>query len=191
MAFEKLRAKLESIVSNAETGEMVSIGWNAESSYGADRGGLFVAQVAVMNEYGGTFSVPEHTRTINRNIKANGELGRGGKFLKASATAANFQTTAVVPEHDVTVPARPFFRTLVATKKSEWRERMAIAAVATKYNLHKALDSVGESIADDLKDAIRDFSSPGNAASTIARKGFDNPLIEDGTMMNTANHWVE
>jgi hypothetical protein len=190
MKFEKLRAKMLDIVAKSANAKSVSIGWNAESTYGADRGGQFVAAVAVMNEYGGTITIPEHTQTINRNMKANGEFGRGGRFVKAASKAANFQTTATVPEHDVTIPARPFFRTLVAAKRMDWIGRLGIAAHENNYNAHKTLDIVGESIKNDLKDAIRDFKSPGNAPSTIARKGFDNPLIEDGTMMETANHWV-
>lgn len=190
MKFDKLRAKLAEIQAKAANAKSVSIGWNANDTYGADRGGLFVAQVAVMNEFGGTFTIPEHTQTIYRNVKKNGEFGRGGRFLKATSKAANLQTTVTVPEHDVTIPARPFYRTLVAAKKAEWRERMAIAARETHYDAKKTLGLVGESVTSDLQKAIADFKSPGNAPSTIARKGFDNPLIEDGTMMQSAHHWV-
>lgn len=190
MKFDKLRAKLAEIQAKASNAKSVSIGWNAGNTYGANRGGLFVAQVAAMNEFGGTFTIPEHTQTIYRNVKKNGEFGRGGRFLKATSKAANLQTTVTVRKHDVTIPARPFFRTLVAAKKAEWRERMAIAAVETKYDAYKTLNNVGESVVSDLQDAIRDFKSPGNAESTKRRKGFDNPLQDTDTMLDSAHHWV-
>lgn len=186
--FEKLRAKLEAITKNAANAKSVSVGWSPENSYSEARGGLFVAKVAAINEFGGTIEIPEHVVTLNRSVnEKTGEFKRGGRFVKN----ANFQTTSIVPAHSVTIPARPFFRTLVVAKKSEWVYRMAIAAFETHYDLHKTLDIVGESVTNDLKRAIRDFKSPGNAASTIARKGFDDPLIEDGVMLNTAHHWVE
>jgi superfamily II DNA or RNA helicase len=44
---------------------------------------------------------------------------------------------------------------------------------------------VGEDIQGALIQSINDFTSPALAASTIARKGFDKPLIDTAVMVNS------
>ena len=39
------------------------------------------------------------------------------------------------------------------------------------------LQSIGDSMAEDIKRAMHDFSTPANAPATIRKKGEDNPWI--------------
>lgn len=50
--------------------------------------------------------------------------------------------------------------------------------------VRKALKGLAEDGADFITNAAYSFDSPSNAASTIANKGFDNPLIETGKLAN-------
>jgi hypothetical protein len=45
-------------------------------------------------------------------------------------------------------------------------------------NLRAAAGFIGNVARDDIKKTIKDMKEPGNAPSTIAKKGFDDPLIE-------------
>lgn len=88
-------------------------------------------------------------------------------------------------------PARPFFRGMIAAKSPDWGRDMAKAIKAKGYSVEQALALMGERIKDQLQKSIVDFASPGNAPSTIRRKGFDKPLIDTGTMQRSVDYVVE
>lgn len=192
MAFtggDKLKAKLEEIARMAGNADVVNIGFLEGSTYPESEGGLPVAAVAVIQEYGGTINVPEHTTTINRNVNASGEFKNGGKFVKADK--ANFQTQHVVPAHTITIPARPFFRGMIAENKGEWPAQLGKVIKAADYDAAVALGRMGENIKGQLQQSIRDMKDPGNAKSTIAQKGFDDPLVKSGHMLNSVDFEVK
>lgn len=89
------------------------------------------------------------------------------------------------------IPPRPFFRNMVKANSSDWGRVLGERLVAAHYDAHFALDQVGTEIAGQLKESIQGFTTPGLAASTVARKGFDKPLIDTATMFKGVNHWVE
>lgn len=85
-------------------------------------------------------------------------------------------------------PPRPFFRTLIAEKSSGWGRNLGHALTATGYDTTQSLLTVGGHINDQLTNSIRNFSTPGNAPSTIAKKGFDKPLLNTGFMEGEKGH---
>jgi hypothetical protein len=90
-----------------------------------------------------------------------------------------------------TAPPRPFFRNMVAAKSDEWPEAIAAALKANDYDATKALQLAGEGIKGQLEQSIVDLTSPPLAASTIARKGFDKPLIEHADMLRAVDYEVK
>jgi hypothetical protein len=88
-------------------------------------------------------------------------------------------------------PPRPFFTQMVEEKKHGWGSALGKIAVETGYDMSQTLGQMGEGIKDQLQGAIRDFSSPGLADSTIARKGFNKPLIDTSVMLNSAAYEVK
>jgi hypothetical protein len=90
----------------------------------------------------------------------------------------------------VTAPARPAFRTTIKRKSKEWGTRLAAAVKATNYDGRKALALLGQSMRDDLESEIAQWTTPGNAPSTIKAKGFDKPLVWDGTMQRAPDYVV-
>ncbi|HBD0337127.1 TPA: hypothetical protein KGE85_004594 [Escherichia coli] len=50
---------------------------------------------------------------------------------------------------------------------------------------------MGEHIKGQLQMSVRDWESPPNAASTARQKGFNNPLIETGHMMDSVDYSVD
>jgi hypothetical protein len=93
--------------------------------------------------------------------------------------------------NDAPIPPRPFFRTMIATNKGHYSSDLGAALRANEFDAHAALTVLGTEIGTELKKTIIGWSSPGNSAVTIARKGFDDPLNETGEMQSTVNHWVE
>jgi len=83
-----------------------------------------------------------------------------------------------------TSPVRAFFRTTVSEQKKNW--------VLSVQNLMKMLNNpqqvmglIGEHMKGNIAQSIATWSDPPNAPYTIAKKGFDKPLVEHGIMLRS------
>ena len=74
-----------------------------------------------------------------------------------------------------TTPSRPFFRDTIANKKSEW-SLLATKAIRAGYSIEHMLGVVGLQMQTDIQFSIMTWTTPPNAAYTVAKKGFDAPL---------------
>ena len=184
--------KLAELIKKLSNAKSVDIGWNEEARYPSNHrnGGDFVANVAAINEFGGVAKVPAHKQNIYRSInEKTGEFKRNGQFVRSKS--ANYETEVDVPAHTVRIPARPFFRTMVARNKDQFGTILARAVVKNDFDAHAALTVLGTVVGTELKRTIIGWTTPSNAKRTIERKGFDDPLNESGEMQNTVNHWVK
>ncbi|EBG0219399.1 hypothetical protein CWG78_01840 [Salmonella enterica subsp. enterica serovar Halle] len=86
-------------------------------------------------------------------------------------------------------PPRPFFRNAIANHESEWQEAMA-NLIENGGDTRDVLSIIGEIIVDDIKGAIRQLDAPPLSPVTIARKGFDKPLIDTSNMLNSVSYEV-
>ncbi len=89
-----------------------------------------------------------------------------------------------------TIPPRPFFRTTIEGKSQSWSLVMAKAAYQSKFDGEYTMKMVGIRASEDIQQAIVGWTTPGNADSTIAIKGFDKPLIHGGDMMRAVDYEV-
>ena len=89
------------------------------------------------------------------------------------------------------IPPRPFFRNMIAAKKGEWPAAIAKLLKANNNDAHKTLELVGQAVAGQLRQSIIDTNSPPLAPATIARKGFDKPLVDTGHMLNSISYEVK
>jgi hypothetical protein len=83
------------------------------------------------------------------------------------------------------IPPRPFFRGMIAKESPNWGDQLGAALTSTQYDATRALEMMGEEIKGELTESIRDFGSPANSESTVERKGFNDPLIDTGHMVNS------
>jgi len=88
-------------------------------------------------------------------------------------------------------PPRPFIRNMINKESDKWADTIQRAATAFDYNGHQVLSQMGLVIQEDLQQAIVDFSDPRNADSTIAKKGFNKPLIDTGHMKDSITYLVD
>lgn len=181
-----LEAKLREIAEKVGKAHTVHVGFLEGATY---PDGTPVAQIAAINEYGGTATVPAHDVTINRKITKDGDFAAGGKFVKADK--ANFSTTHHVEEYTIKTPARPYFRGMIKKHKAEWGPDLGKIIKGADYDSGVALARLGKHVEEQLQESIRDFSDPGNAKSTIARKGFNKPLVETAHMQNSTGSEVQ
>lgn len=85
----------------------------------------------------------------------------------------------------------PFFTNMVKDKSDGWGDAVAESLKDNDYDVTKSLHRVGEGIEGQLRQAIQDMNSPALEPSTIARKGFDKPLIDTADMYNSVQHEVK
>src|SRR5260370_1264933 len=64
------------------------------------------------------------------------------------------------------IPPRPFFRNMVASKSKQWPADVAAAVKSSDYDAEAALALVGEHIRGQLQQAINDFNGAPLAAAT-------------------------
>jgi hypothetical protein len=192
-----LEAKLREIAEKVGKANTVNVGFLEGATY---PDGTPVALIAATNEYGGTVTVPAHDVTIHRKLDSKGNFAAGkldeegnrvgaSQFVKASRS--NYDTTHHVDEYTVTIPARPYFRSMIQENKGEWPADLGKIIKAANYDSTVALGRLGKHVAEQLQESIRDFSEPGNAKSTIAKKGFDKPLVDSDHMLNSVDSEVQ
>jgi hypothetical protein len=157
-----------------------------EGSTEAD--GTSIPMVAAIQEFGARIEREPGETTIYRSVKKNGEFAKNGKFVKRNKS--NFASTHYVGAYVITIPPRPFFRTMIVAKSPGWGKTLGKLLIDGRYSARKALDGMGKVIGDQLQESIRAWTDPPNAPSTIAKKGFNKPLIDSSDMVKSVDHEV-
>lgn len=87
------------------------------------------------------------------------------------------------------IPARPYLDVGVETGTKEYLEiiQEGIVKGLTKEQI---MEQVGASAAGYVQQYMRDLKNPPNAASTIAKKGSDNPLVDSGALVQSQTYIV-
>ncbi len=88
------------------------------------------------------------------------------------------------------IPARPFFRSMSKAGQKHWADDIGQILPANGYDAELTMNLMGEKLKGELQDSIRNWSEPPNAPSTIAKKGFDKPLIDTGDMLRAVGSEV-
>lgn len=88
-------------------------------------------------------------------------------------------------------PPRPFFRNMIAEKKSGWSLAFGNLMQMHNYDVTHVFDLMGQGIKDQLTESIVKFSDPQNAPYTVKQKGFNKPLIDTGTMQRSTGWDIE
>lgn len=87
-------------------------------------------------------------------------------------------------------PARPFMRTTIDEKSGRWGDSLAYVLKASGYDAKKAFTSMGQGIQGQIKETIAHWTDPPNAAFTVAVKGFNKPLTDEGIMAQHIDYEV-
>ena len=83
-----------------------------------------------------------------------------------------------------TSPVRAFFRTTVSENKKNW-----VLSVQNLMKMHndpkQVMGLIGVHMQEQIVQSINTWSDPPNSAYTIAKKGFDKPLVETALLMRS------
>lgn len=134
-----------------------------------------------------------YLNTINANLTSAGGAGsvRVGFLEKATyPDGKSVASIAAVNEFGGSGPPRPFFRNMIKANAPSWGDDVGKVLKATNFDASRTLGLMGERIVGQLRQSIRDLTSPPLAPSTVRRKGFSKPLVETGVMLNSADYEV-
>ena len=88
-----------------------------------------------------------------------------------------------------TSPVRAFFRTTVSDQKKNW-----VLSVQNLMKMHddpkKVMGLMGEHMRGQIVQSINTWTDPPNAPYTVARKGFQKPLVDTGQLMRSISFEV-
>lgn len=87
-------------------------------------------------------------------------------------------------------PARPFFRNMIAKQSPRWGRALGMNLKNNRNNAKDALTAMGEGIKDQLKESIIETNEPPNAPYTVAKKGFNKPLVDTAHMLRSIDYVV-
>ena len=185
---DKLTAALKALSAKVSKPGTLNVGFlegSTESETGQPS-----AYIASIHEFGGTWTHPAHEQTIYRKVLQDGTFSKNGQFVKKSKS--NFATDHQVDEYKFTIPARPFFRPMIAEKAPTWGEELGERLVAANYDVTKALNGMCKLMAGQLVASIDAVTEPLLKPATIKRKGFARPLVDRGDMRRAvAEHGYE
>ena len=132
-------------------------------------------------------------RTLIKAARSHVDIGYfdGRPHPKTGESEA---TVAAINEFGVeslNIPERPF----MAQTARETQVGVALAAELNRNIKSQrspfSWNKIGKFYANEVKATIEGFSDPPNAPLTISLKGFDNPLVETGHMMNNVQTRVK
>jgi hypothetical protein len=181
---DKLAARLKEIADGLDKGGQLRCGF-LEGSTKAD--GQPLPPIAAVHEFGGTIEHPGGTRYINDAVVGKGDKAHIGTRFVGKDFVGETETTKA---HAITIPARPFFRPMIAKHQDEWGDALAAELRANDYDAQAALKAVGKMMESQLVQSINDVTSPPLSAATVRRKGFEKPLIDTGVMWQSVDSEV-
>jgi hypothetical protein len=89
------------------------------------------------------------------------------------------------------IPSRPFMRNAVDGNQVQlYRTQLEMYSdvVQGKKTVRTALSAIGEFMTAKVKREIKTLRTPPNAPATVKRKGSDNPLIDQGQLIQSITH---
>ncbi len=172
-------------------GKKVEAGWFESDRYPAPKDGgegVQVARIARFLETGGTIQNPGGTKYINDAVVKGRFVGT--RFVKNDFPG---KEDGVTKAHSITIPARPFMRLAAVTFKStraKVQAKIATQLASGKIQPDQALGMIGAELENCIVKSMKNGGWVANAPSTVSKKGFDKPLIDDGTMLKTVSSKV-
>lgn len=87
-------------------------------------------------------------------------------------------------------PPRPFMDKTFRWYHKKWANTIK-GLVYDTMNFKAVLEDIGPTVVSDIQSVIEDLDNPPNRPSTVKRKGFNNPLIDSGQMLNSVRYEVK
>ena len=133
-------------------------------------------------------------RSLKRMDTSYTKVGvqQGTQHKSKEGELSDLVTIAVANEYGTKrIPSRPFMRNAMDNNQTvlfKTQLQMYGEVIAGTKSVYEALAVIGEVATTKIKKEIRNLKFPPNAPSTIARKKSDNPLIDQGQLVQSITH---
>lgn len=99
------------------------------------------------------------------------------------------------PVFNVNYPPRPFMRSGLggSLRNGDYKKEMAqifTNVMVRNRSPQKELSGLGKQLSEKLSEIIYAWDTPPNSPSTVAQKGFNDPLVETATMAESTDYKV-
>lgn len=181
--FQELQDELAKELNALKSDKLVTIGIHEEAG-NVESGDITMAGLGATHEFGADIKHPGGT-SYGYASKAAADRDEV-RFLKKGSGYMELGTTQA---HTINIPARPWLEPGVASATPE-----VLATIQDGMDEGKSMDQILEAVGVVAVGAVKvymtELKTPPNAASTIRKKGSNNPLIDSGAMRQSVTHQV-
>ena len=181
--FQELQDELAKELNALKSNKVVTVGIHEEAG-DVESGDLTMAGLGAMLNFGTTIKHPGGT-SYGYASKAAADRDEV-RFLKKGA---GYMQLGVTKPHNIDIPAREWLEPGVVKATPEVLLTIQDGMEAGQ-SMDQILEAVGVVAAAAVKVYMTDLKTPPNAASTIRKKGSNNPLIDEGHLRSSVNHQV-
>lgn len=187
---QELQDELAKELSALKSDKVVTIGIHEEAG-NVESGDITMAGLGATHEFGADIDHPGGTRYGYATAEAADAYvaGRSTGRVSFLAPGKGFAELGVTGPHKISIPARPWLEPGVASATPEVLLTIQDGMEAGQ-SMDQILETVGLVAAAAVKVYMTDLKTPPNAASTIRKKGSNNPLIDSGAMRQSVTHKV-
>lgn len=114
-----------------------------------------------------------------------------GLFDAEQAIIGIYNEYGTMREGKPHIPPRPFMQNAINTDEKKWQTVFGNQLVKNKYDVYQSMTALGATVAESIQNSIVNGSYVDNAPATIARKGFNKPLIDTGLMLQAITFRVQ
>lgn len=181
--FQDLQDELAKELNALKSNKVVTVGIHEEAG-DVESGDLTMAGLGAMLNFGATIKHPGGT-SYGYASKAAADRDEV-RFLK---NGKGYMELGVTQPHNIDIPAREWLEPGVMKATPEVLLTIQDGMEAGQ-SMDQILETVGVVAAAAVKVYMTDLKTPPNAASTIRKKGSNNPLIDSGAMRQSVTHQV-
>jgi hypothetical protein len=180
---QELQDELSKELAALKSDKVVTVGIHEEAG-SVESGDITMAGLGATHEFGADIKHPGGT-SYGYSSKAAADRDEV-RFLK---DGAGYMVLGVTQPHDINIPARPWLEPGVASATPEVLLTIQDGMEAGQ-SMDQILETVGVVAAAAVKVYMTDLKTPPNAASTVRKKGSNNPLIDKGHLRAAVTHKV-
>lgn len=175
---QQVQAALNKEISKLKSSHYALVGIHEDAGM-VENGQMTVAQLGAIQHFGADINHPGGTRYV---------IGDDGKarFVSNSFTGP---VSGVTQPHAIKIPAR---RWLDTGAESGTKEILGAVRDGIKdgRDSRQIIAMAGNEAEGAIRQYMRDLKSPPNAASTVRKKGSNNPLIDSGNLVQSVTSKV-
>lgn len=180
---DEARIDIESEIEQFLSDEFVTIGVHEDEGT-HDGAGITNAQLGAALNFGSTINSPGGV-PYGYKTEADANAGRV-RFLKKGE---GFMVIGETEPHQINIPPRPWLEPGVESGNKEYLDAIVNGA-ENGQNLGQILNTIGVLAVSNVQQYMTQLRTPPNAASTVAKKGSSNPLIDTGELKGSVNYKI-